>query len=405
MELKEIEKNNECFLEGKGKLKIGIDIDDVLVDTSNEFMNFYNKKGLNLKLEEIRSFYFWDGMSKEKITEMFFEFNNSFGFKKIEFIDFAKEGVYSLKDKGNIWFITSRPIRIKEETISFICENFNKDNFEDILFSGKSHPQGKTKGDLCVELNLDIFIEDRVKYALDCAEKGVKVLLMNKPWNQHCPEHENIIRVNDWNEVLEKIKEIEEELVCENNVVNQVKDFVKECFNRPEANYKQSYDHHFIPMVDYSKKLADEFELNEEQKEVIEIAAWLHDIGSILYGRKDHHITGANVAEEKLKELDYPQEKIKLIKKCILNHRGSVNNSRKSIEEQIIAEADVLSNFDNIAGIFQAAYFWESLDQKEAQISVREKLKRKYNQLYFKKSRELVKPKFEAAMLLLGGFE
>ena len=78
-------------------------------------------------------------------------------------------------------------------------------------------------------------------------------------------------------------------------------------------------------MVNYAEKLADEL---GGDKEVILIAAWLHDIGSIIYGREDHHITSAKVAEDKLKELQYPAEKIELIKKCILNHRGSQQNGR-----------------------------------------------------------------------------
>ena len=54
----------------------------------------------------------------------------------------------------------------------------------------------------------------------------------------------------------------------------------------------------------------------------------------------DTNHTGAKVAEEKLKELGYPIEKIELVRKCILNHRGSQQNFRDSIEEQILAEAD-----------------------------------------------------------------
>ena len=127
----------------------------------------------------------------------------------------------------------------------------------------------------------------------------------------------------------------------------------------------------------------------------------MHDIGSIVYGRENHHITGAKIAEEKLKELNYPVKKIELIKKCILNHRGSQQNERHTLEEQIIAEADTLSNFDNIGGIFKAAFMYEHKTQSEAKKSVREKLERKWKQLHFEKSKKLIKPKFEAVMLLL----
>ena len=133
--------------------------------------------------------------------------------------------------------------------------------------------------------------------------------------------------------------------------------------------------------------------------EVVEIAALLHDIGSIIYGREEHHITGAKIAEEKLKELNYPGEKIEVVKKCILNHRGSINNSRESVEEQIITEADALSTFDSIEGKFRAAYS-EGLNQKQTRKSVRQKFINKWNQLS-SEGKELIKPKYEAAMLLL----
>ncbi|MCK9379239.1 MAG: HD domain-containing protein [Candidatus Moranbacteria bacterium] len=127
----------------------------------------------------------------------------------------------------------------------------------------------------------------------------------------------------------------------------------------------------------------------------------LHDIGSIVYGRQNHHITSAKIAQKKLSELGYPAEKIELVKKCILNHRGSQKNLRESIEEKILAEADALSNFENIAGIFKAAFVYENLDQGQAKESVRKKLENKYKQLHFDTSKKMIKPKYEAVMLLL----
>ncbi|GHV26798.1 hypothetical protein FACS1894176_07960 [Bacteroidia bacterium] len=91
-----------------------------------------------------------------------------------------------------------------------------------------------------------------------------------------------------------------------------------------------------------------------------------------------------------------------MVKKCILHHRGSKDFPRESIEEKIIAEADVLSNFDNLAGIFKAAFIYENMTQEQARIAVVEKLERKRNQLQLEESKQLIKPKYEAVMLLLG---
>lgn len=183
------------------------------------------------------------------------------------------------------------------------------------------------------------------------------------------------------------------------NIVDEIKHFVENECKKPSSKYGyEPFPFHFVPTANYAEQLADEL---GGDKEVILIAALLHDIGSIIHGREDHHITGAKIAEEKLKELQYPAEKIELVKKCILNHRGSRQNKRSSLEEQIIAEADVMSNFDNLPGIFKAAFIYEDKTQGEARDSVRQKLERKWKQLHFKNSKNIIKPKFEAAMLLL----
>jgi len=183
------------------------------------------------------------------------------------------------------------------------------------------------------------------------------------------------------------------------DIVEKIRKFVEEECKKPTSKYgNEPFESHFIPTAKYAGELADQ--LNAD-KEVVLVAAWMHDIGSIIQGREDHHITGAKIAEEKLKELNYANQKIELVKKCILNHRGSRQDERKSIEEQIIAEADAMSNFDNIAGIFQAAFIYENKNREEARKSVKEKLENKWKQLSLEDSKKIIKPKYEAAMLLL----
>ncbi len=183
------------------------------------------------------------------------------------------------------------------------------------------------------------------------------------------------------------------------DIIEEIKNYVENECKKPSSKYGyEPFPFHFVQVVQYAEKLAEEL---GGDKEIILIAAWLHDIGSIMYGRNDHHITSAKVAEEKLKELGYPDDKIGLVKKCILHHRGSQQNFRQSIEEQILAEADVMSNFENIAGIFKAAFEYENLNQGEAKDSVRNKLENKWKQLHFDRSKEIIRPKYEAAMLLL----
>jgi len=183
------------------------------------------------------------------------------------------------------------------------------------------------------------------------------------------------------------------------NLIEKVRKFVEEESRKPTAKYGyEPYVFHLVPMRNYAVELAQGLGADAE---VVEIAAWLHDIGSIIYGRENHHITGAEIAGKKLEDLNYSPEKIEKVKLCILNHRGSVNNHRVSLEEKIISDADTISNFDNIPGIFKAAFVYEHLSQQEARNSVREKLQRKWDKLCLGESKNLIKSKYEAAMLLL----
>jgi uncharacterized protein len=196
--------------------------------------------------------------------------------------------------------------------------------------------------------------------------------------------------MTEWEKCMSKV---------DTQLIEKVRAFAKAECEKPTSKYgAEPFEFHFVPMVAHAKALAREMGADIE---IVEIAGWLHDIGSIMYGREDHHINGARVAHEFLMDSKYPAEKIERVEKCILGHRGSQNIERTTIEEQIIAEADVMSNFDNVPGIFKASFVYENMTQGEAKISVREKLQRKWNQLRFEKSKEIIRPKYEAAMLLL----
>lgn len=182
------------------------------------------------------------------------------------------------------------------------------------------------------------------------------------------------------------------------NIIEEIRGYVEDECKKPTSRYSyEPYLFHFIPMHKYAKMLAEK--LNADL-EIVELAAWLHDIGSIIYRRENHHITSARIAEEKLKELNYPEEKVGKVKQCILSHRGSTKLKRETVEAQIIADADAMSNFDNITGIFRAAFTFENHTQMSAKDSVRQKLINCWEKLS-PISKEIVKEKYDAAMLLL----
>lgn len=182
-------------------------------------------------------------------------------------------------------------------------------------------------------------------------------------------------------------------------IVSEIRKFVENETKKPTAVYDfEIVKYHFLPVVKYATKLAEK---RNADKEIVEISAWLHDVGGVIYGRKDHHITGAKIAEEKLSKLNYPEERIEMVKHCILSHRGSQNIKRQSKEAEILAEADAMSHFDALPGLFRAYYVCEKkYTQGQAGKEVKQKLINSYNKLS-KDAQKIIKPKFDAAMLLL----
>lgn len=91
--------------------------------------------------------------------------------------------------------------------------------------------------------------------------------------------------------------------------------------NQPANKFGMGCYYHIEAVVKNAEVLAEKYGAD---KEVVMIAAWLHDIASImdynLYA--EHHIHGARMAKEILDNFGYDEKKTALIQDCIHNHRG-----------------------------------------------------------------------------------
>ncbi len=121
--------------------------------------------------------------------------------------------------------------------------------------------------------------------------------------------------------------------------IRKVKGFVKK--NLPDWFIK----HHVKLVVAHSKWLCSFYP--EADEEVVEIAAWLHDIVHPVGGYKGraHEVASAKEAEEFLNSINMSKEKISKIVHCIKTHRTRKPPEPKTIEAKIVASADNMAHF------------------------------------------------------------
>jgi len=134
-------------------------------------------------------------------------------------------------------------------------------------------------------------------------------------------------------------------------------------------------------------------------KEVLELSALLHDISmtDITLDRSRHNEFGADIAEQLLRENDYPEDKVQLVKKCILNHSKRRSDYRTTEEEQILVDADGLSHFDAIEKLYSLPRMVMGLNEEDSVRFVQDKLTGDYNELS-DDLKYLVKEKYDRVM-------
>lgn len=180
------------------------------------------------------------------------------------------------------------------------------------------------------------------------------------------------------------------------DMIDEIKEDIKRRCESPNNFFGYgSYEH----IKSVAKNAVELAKVYKADVEVCEIAGWLHDIASItdykLY--EEHHIYGAAMAEDILKKYDYPEDKIELIKLCILNHRGSALREKKTVEERCIADADAISHYDALPSLFYLAFVQRKLNIDDGTEFVKNKLERSYNKMsqvgkdYYKAKRDAVK--------------
>ena len=181
----------------------------------------------------------------------------------------------------------------------------------------------------------------------------------------------------------------------ENEMIKSIREDIRKRCESPNNFFGFGIYAHIESVAKHSIELAKNYNADAE---VCEIAGWLHDIAAIteysLY--ENHHMHGANMAEEILMSYHYPKDKIDLVKLCILNHRGSVLKEKTTKEEICLADADAISHLDTIPSLLYLAFVKKSLSIEDGVEFVKNKIDRSYQKMskesqdYYKDKRDFI---------------
>ncbi len=187
-------------------MNIAVDIDDTLLDFVGTYILFHNETfKTNLKKEDFETYsfnYARGGTMKQAVSSVRQFYKTDF-FKGMKPFPGAIEVIQKLKEKNNLFIVTSRPYNMKEGTFDQLSKYF-QNTFLEVFFSSnhytKAKNSGKTKAEICNDLEASLLIDDSLVYTQECVTKGINSILLDAPWNQN-GSIEGIVRVKSWKEI------------------------------------------------------------------------------------------------------------------------------------------------------------------------------------------------------------
>lgn len=184
-------------------------------------------------------------------------------------------------------------------------------------------------------------------------------------------------------------------------IIKEIYDEVKNRCMLPSNAYGiGAWDHHIELVYKIAIDICNEYKADYN---IVALSALLHDIASVTNKEytEEHHVIGAEIAEELLSKYNLSSDIIEQIKKCILNHRGSRLVDKNTSEEVCIADADAMAHFYSVPSLLRMVYVEKGLSIDEGREFVYNKLERSYKKLS-KQGKKIIKKHYEAAKLLLG---
>lgn len=177
--------------------------------------------------------------------------------------------------------------------------------------------------------------------------------------------------------------------------------------------------HYISAVVANCKMLTAELEQREEDTstpdiDALVIAAYLHNISTVEYGFKDHHLKSAEMSVEFLRKHDVPAGTITKVEQIILAHTKAVAHDEGEsapLEGRILYDADKLGRLSGLAIVTSLIEFGARYPNRAVNAEIlaailrhiEERFVELYQSLNTAPARDLAKEKFGNTLAFLDG--
>ena len=193
-------------------MKIGIDLDEVLLDFIGPLNDFYNQcYGTKFSRDDYTDYALWNiwNCSQNEANKFVDFFLRSRYYFLVRPLPDAKRVVERLSLKHELCAITARPLFNRSRVINSVDRYFGK-LIKEIHFSGNVFNdlhQGASKAEICLVNDIEVMIEDSLEYAEQCASAGIKSFLLTTPWNVKKTTSDKITRLKNLSDIIFSLNE------------------------------------------------------------------------------------------------------------------------------------------------------------------------------------------------------
>ena len=186
-------------------MKIGIDIDDTIVNTNEYIIKaafnydklFLKNKGFhNKKSYAFTDMFYWDD---DDVRSFFKYYQQEKLYLKVPVKKDAIKYINKLYDDGNyICFITYRQDNDSKETYEDTYQYLKKYGFK----FNKLITNSGMKGQVCVNEEIDIFIDNSISQIDDVNKRGIETIMFLTPYNKSYKGK----KLGSWKDIYNEIR-------------------------------------------------------------------------------------------------------------------------------------------------------------------------------------------------------